>query len=356
MKNQSSLMTFLEKNSKSVINKPCSRLVLNLSGWECNTGHNFCSQHLKRFAGLYGEQLTHMEVSVLALPMRDVSERTFYEQLSKLKSLTVGTLHILDTKEGEEICFPESFKRLTRLKLRVKNFKNSVSYGRNLFGKLIKYCVNLEYISCPLPEVWDCEYDSNEHTALLDILLYVLEKSIHKKLRILDLQGHVPMCQDCVPTENFAPFVMEIATIHNIKLANVNAKTFCRDQLMALAPYIVSIEIPFPSEDHYNIEFPNVKKMGNREADYRDDKLALEGFQENITPKLFPRLRKLVFEETFGGMTKFSSILWNNFPDLEEVVVGSPHCKLEDATFLGLNPEKPAFLNLTSELDINTII
>lgn len=346
---ESGLKIFLERNRNSTINIPSSRLFLYQDSNK-KKGVDFENQGLIDLAGLYGKQITHLEVSAMCLPILCPDEMKFYQQFSNLKSLTIGTLYIRDTVDRfyGRLTFPENFKTLTRLKLKTKDCPNSRHDGNNVLGKLIEFCTSLEYISCPIPTIYDREYDEREHLRLLVQIRAALRKGIHKNLRIINLRGFAAFGHEYGPDAELAPLVTGIVTGCNVKCLNFNTKGFKADQLELIAPEILSLEISVLKKKHCNVQFPNVRKLVIRDG-FWDSNFPLEILQEKLSQKMFPFLKKLVYEERCSQDQQRSALLWSNFPNLEEIVIFSDYGIVDDSTFLGPNPDEPAFLNLKSK-------
>lgn len=352
---ENNLTQFLQRNKASSIRKPVCRLRFYMSGGK---SWNFKGHSLEELTGQYGEQITHLELSTMFLPM-SLKEKDFYGQFPNLKSLTVE--NICRNSAGIDTCsescsltpFPDNFKNLKRLKIRRKDYY----CNSNLLCQLIEHCVNLNYIACPMPTLphETCEFDDDQHVRLLEKLKGIFEKGVHKNLKVLDFQGHVVLGHEQRPNPKLAPLVCDMAAKLNIKFLHLNLKGFKEHHLKIIAPLILSMEIPALKGKYFEVEFPNVRAMGIRDGAFWRDDVPLEVVQAKLTQHIFPSLRKLVYEE-IADREQFLSVLWNNLPALEEVVISNCWYSLEDKLFLGPIPDQPSFLKLTSKLQIFSIL
>lgn len=375
---------FLQDNREIGINKPVSQAYINL---EYDTGKIFEDWKFKEFASTYGKQITCLDIYDITIPMKYVAEIEFYEQFPNLTCLKVHTFVYDEDEPSEEhegpdyeeerkkgdfeenkdagkenvpkirICdgkrLPESFKNITNLKFRTRDCLASWSDDSSLvFGKLIEHCSNLERISCPVSRD-DYEHNTDDHLRQLKLMKNIFDNGSNKKLRTLDFQGFIRCGHGLKPNPEFAPLMLEIATKPDIKCLHIDSIYFCKftvDQIRLLAPQVFSIDITYyTNANYFNVEFPNVRKMRIREG-YADEGFTPESFKNTLSPKMFPSLKKLFYEEAIWNTDRIGAMLWTTFPDLEEVKIYNFFPKLEDPTFLGVNPLQPAFLHLSSEL------
>lgn len=333
-----SLETFLLEDKLSSIQKPVSRFKL-----EFKTSHIFSYPLIQEFLRKYGNQVRQLEVSRITFPFSE-AESQFYQQLPKLKSLTVRAFdgfpgNMLDGN-GTEI--PAIFAQLEKLHIppaynnfhlcAIESFKKLQHFG---FTELFNIFIPGHF------EKFADILERNEHTSFCEYDMYA-----HKPI-VWDSQDALHLWRMCV--------------MSSVKLLNVDSEIllkFEKSLLVQIVPNILSLECSFKNGGILGLEgliFPNVSRIkinfllefGSNEnwsccSDSPSDRTAMR-IRQCLAPGKFPCLRTL--ELAISTMSTFGyswiiTIITSCFPDLEELKFFN--ClPLDDVAFTGENGERP---------------
>lgn len=339
------LYNFLHADlTNSTIRRPFSRLKL-----ECRSSASFQNPLLEQFLSHYGKQVTHLQVSSMSLPMGD-EEFKFYTKFTKLKSLNVYLL--VEEETAETDCpFPETLRRISSLTL--CDWKTLSKIPTNFLWSMLQFCGDLKYLRYP-----------EDKPPIISQLLGLLEDNKLKKFETYDMIyqfGH--------GFQHYFANLTEICVKFNVKLINMDARILharcSANYLEKLAPQIVSLQgFKGKNDDFRGTTFPNVEEIKLEWYPLfpippcaRDEWFNLEihfppidALRRTLNPSIYPGLKRLEIQIELGPLAQETiALIWPELPNLEEVVFRE--CRdAGDMTFIGPNPEKPTFLELTSEL------
>lgn len=341
-----------------------------------------CQNFLKR----YGQQIKHLEVSHMSLPL-EPGEFKFYEELPNLKSLRVEEL--MEDRNGPEedeevrgnevitsLPLPKNLKQLKTLKIENHQVDGPVDAPSH-FWKFVESCTSLEYLRLPELQYVNEELEVNastgnvlktqfkylipEYPQYIPVqvaqLRRILNMKNHTRLRYLDLAklgGNLGVGLN----KNLIQDFCHLCTNHDLKLVNV-LSSYVRKipgiSLETIASHILSVRsyLDFPQCDPFKgITLPNVEEMkGIVWSDLPSHNVVLE---RKLTAGLFPGLRKLEIYLFMGTGISMEG-LWGKFPNLEEItfagyiegVRSKSHEPIGDVMFMGGGTTSP-FRQLTS--------
>lgn len=384
--------TFLKLDRSIKMRKPTSHFRLF---FRCV--HAFDQVQMREFLQLYGNQVEHLQVTVMWIPMTP-RELEFYEKLPKLKSLTVAMICLnpdFDPSSEEHQCdivpCPSTFRKLKTLKIEF----HFVTYGTtetSHLWKLIQSCSQLEHLRLPVSVVhsitnehqhrrgdMDMGYFGNvlrhkfphlwpEYPEAIPVVLkrfkQILQEQGRQHFQSLDIRNlNADWGRDI---EHMELALLEVTMKYKLKLANVPGiflSKITSVHLNQIAQHVVSVTMHrnFPwiqSHDFKGVALPNVEKVTG--LVWTCLEWALPFLKARMTTVLFPGLRKLeIFILNGSGISL--AYIWETFRNLEEVTIAgcveeTSDELLGDSLFFGRNPnhvedpQEPAFLQLTSIL------
>lgn len=293
------------------------------------------------FLEKYGSNVVHLKVFNMTIPLGE-NEFNFYSNLPNLRCLSVLAVEV-EVDRMDHIHFPESFRNLKKLKIKVAiEYRETQSLlllespdSSQFQWKLLEFCRNLETYVAPF-------------NTDLSVLNKILTEKIHHKLQFYDMKEG--------PKFNFTEYeqvyrnLCEMLPVSNIKWANVPSdllSSFDKICLERVASQVVSLKDIKSYHDFKGVVFPNVDALRLywvwEDADTDDDQ-SLRKFAE--LPVIFPNLKRLQIRTPLEGAggKRLLWMLWR-LPNLEEITFND--CVFGDAAFIG-EDEVPPFLQLRS--------
>lgn len=346
------LKAFLLKDNNSTIRRPVTRFQIAVK----SPPHSFKNPLISEFLEKYGHQVEELEVNVMSFPM-DEYEFKFYEQLPKLRSLSVTMLKEEILKEvtdgeNESVVFPKNFKALRKLEI----VERKGVEGRPLhFLKLIEFCKKLEHLLLPL---FHFEGRSKPEISVSQVteLQRVLNLKEHKQFKFLDISRIFQSLANSADLRLMLTILHDLTMTHEVDLINVRASLLFKienfDVFSQIARRVISV-VGLNSEYCLFNVLPNVRSS---EVEFFTRQHVVYVAPPPPRPEVFPGLRKLEIN-TWGTKVSLEHI-WNEFPSLEEVTITTSNYFPSDAVpvenpvdvvFTGDDVNRPAFLQLTSE-------
>lgn len=341
---------------------PISRFQIMFASYADPLAHPLLPDFLTK----YGRQIRHLTVPYLSIPMKR-GEKKFYEQLPKLRTLSVKLLHLNPVGQGsantETLQFSETFRNLTKLDISWV----SQYVSRNNLWKLFEFCTELVHFRIPSDL-----YEKPLRLAQdLDLLHQILDQKKHNKLRILEFSP-VPMilytymsfrwhwemgcAETCSKFQGFTKDLADFVTKFDLTLVNVcghSLISFPRIQLEKIANHVVSLSMAGVNceliKDHLPVamEFPRLESLTH----FHMSRWDTGQLRLILKPTNFPALRKLEVDYP----TPFLAYMWKAFPNLEDVMIGTTEFISENHAARGIftsgagDDGESDFLKLASE-------
>lgn len=302
--NHISLRGFLRQDKRSTIPHPTSRFHLT---WEGKQTETVLHQGplISDFLENYAQQITHLTISRMTIPLGKHT-LDFFEKLPKLQSLSVIHLDVVVDDDGakvEDLIFPESFRKLRKLKIR-----SGRESQQKFLWKMIEFCRNLEYYATP-------------DTANFSMLLKILKEGKHKHFKFYDMKRYIPGYSHLYAEENIRE-LCELSVMSNIKWVNVQSTFFGsleKAVIKEIAPQVASLRGFSGGENFQEVIFHNVGAIWFDKR-FPNDELFIRAL-EHLADKLFPNVTRVEiaisgFCNVSGGITDLVS---SRFPNLEEM-------------------------------------
>lgn len=302
-----SLESFVQKDSTSSIKLPTTRFKLDF-----RTTQVFRHPCIARFLEQYGNQIEHLAVSRLSIPMQE-DELSFYESLPNLRTLKVIDSTELCGRSQKEIILPRTFRTLKSLK--IPNFNRCMPRQTNVHWKLVEFCTGLE--------VFGNTMLVSQHKDHFKEMCQILEQNDHRHFQHYDMNAH-----NCsIWRNNALPGLFEMMIGHNVKLINVTADILGglgRIHLEKIASLILSIkdlQMPRDFNFHKGVLLPNVNKIECLSV-IGEDLCPASERQRRGWSGVLPGVTKLevTIPKDVGDPENLSA-LWESFPNLVELEV-----------------------------------
>lgn len=354
-RHKNALETILRQDNQSTIRKPLYRFNFHYKSVEA-----LSDPRLAEILEEYASQIVYLKVSRMSIPMGS-HELEFYAQLPRLENLTVqsimeGEKQYNGSEEANHVVFPETFKTMKSLGFMF--WEGATPPENDFFERLIEFCTQLESFRYPFS--FQFTHDPNDH---FDKLLEIFNKGEHKNFKSYDLGGLYGSMRALIFSSYDygrrgylqtvfmeTPALQELSLKYRIKWLNVEAKylTSATGHFLGdIASQVFSLTIT-TNCDNFNSSnsFPNVTKLEIKIKMGRNRNP--KWMQEQITPEVFPNLRKMKLLESSAAYPLRLDVMWSNFLNLEELELDIPSAG--DSIFLDKQEEsgQPSFLQLTS--------